>query len=289
MHLNSRKKGPLSRLACAFVAMLVLGALALFFAQAITLSESPVPVALLQDKKVYLPVMLSSWTGQGPTATPTQTPSPTATQTMPWTPTPTASLTPTTEPTATSTPPLVGWFTILEETFEGVFPGTTWTLVDEGTGAAEYFWGKRDCRPHTGSYSGWAVGGGANGSLLACGSNYPDGRISRMAFGPFNLEDATDGELRFYVWLNTEYQPDALWYLLSFDGQNFHDFGGDTGNTGGWVERVFSLRDLPGLGDVLGRPQVWIAFEFESDSDTNFPEGVYVDDIVLRKYVSVIR
>lgn len=274
--------------------MLVLGALALFCAQAIMLSESPILVASLQDRKLYLPVMLISWTGQEPTATPTQRPSPTATQTTSWTPTPTAtpiaaSPTPTAEPTATSTPPIVGWFTILEETFEGVFPGVTWTLVDEGSGAAEYFWGKRDCRPHTGSYSGWAVGGGANGSLLACGSNYPDDRRSRMAFGPFSLEDATDGELRFYVWLNTENQPDVLWYLLSFDGQNFYDFGADTGNTGGWVERVFSLKDLPRLGNVLGRPQVWIALEFESDFDTNFPEGAYVDDILLRKFVSVVR
>ncbi|MEA3441561.1 MAG: hypothetical protein U9R58_14910, partial [Chloroflexota bacterium] len=55
-----------------------------------------------------------------------------------------------------------GWVTIMSEDFEGDFPGS-WTVVDNN-GGDEYYWNKRNCRPYQGSNSGWAVGGGADGS-----------------------------------------------------------------------------------------------------------------------------
>jgi hypothetical protein len=46
---------------------------------------------------------------------------------------------------------------------------------------------------------------------------------------------------------------------------------------------VLDLTNVPSLGNLAGQPNAWIALVFQSDVDTNYPEGAYVDDIVLRK------
>jgi len=223
----------------------------------------------------YLPLVFKDFT-------PSNTPTP-----MPVNPTPTPTITPTPTPitpipTSTSTP--AGWVTILEETFEGDFPGV-WTVLDNQDGYGEYYWDKRDCRNYAGSYSGWAVGGGADGGALACGSNYPEYARSWMVYGPFSLTDATAGDLAFKLWLNSELDYDGVFYGASVDGNSFH---GPliTGNSEGWIDRMLDLTDVPTLGNLMGQPQVWIAMVFLSDFSNNYPEGAYVDDIVLRKHVS---
>jgi hypothetical protein len=56
-----------------------------------------------------------------------------------------------------------------------------------------------------------------------------------------------------------------------------------SGNSGGWVSERLDLANVPTLGNLLGRHQVWIAFIFESNDIATYPEGVYVDNMVLRK------
>ena len=244
------------------------------------------------------------------TATPTNTPTPTRTQTPTSTPTsttppgfkiylplivknyapvpttPTVTLTrpvttPTQTPTSTTQPS--GWVTILEETFEGSFPGE-WEVFDNYDGDGEYYWGKRDCRVYAGSYSGWAVGGGADGATLSCGSNYPDNAQSWMIYGPFSLADAIAGDLTFKLWLNSETDYDDIFWGASTDGSGFYGHF-STGDSGGWVDKTLDLTDVPTLGDLTGEQEVWIALIFYSDSSINYAEGAHVDNIVLRKYV----
>ena len=180
-----------------------------------------------------------------------------------------------------------GWVTILSENFEGGFPGV-WDVWDDDSDHGDYYWGKRNCRAYGGSYSGWAVGGGADGSFLACGQNYPDYVDSWMQYGPFSLEDASAADLTFKLWLNTETGYDTFFWGVSADGQNFYRSASEppaSGSTGGWVDKALDLNNVAGLGSVLGQPEVWIALVFTTDFDTNFAEGAYVDNIVLRKYV----
>ena len=54
----------------------------------------------------------------------------------------------------------------------------------------EYLFGRRDCKPQSGSYAGWAGGGGVDGSSLACGANYPNDIYSVATYGPFDLTNA---------------------------------------------------------------------------------------------------
>ena len=84
-------------------------------------------------------------------------------------------------------PPTVGWTTMVSTDFEGTWP-SPWVVSDnDGATNGEYYWGKRNCRAYAGSYSGWGVGAGAQGSGLGCGSNYPDNAVSWMRYGPFSL------------------------------------------------------------------------------------------------------
>lgn len=174
------------------------------------------------------------------------------------------------------------WTTLLNETFESTFPGV-WNVFDnDGSTNGEYKWAKRNCRAFAGSYSGWGVGGGANGGALACGSNYPNNAASWMVHGPFSLAGATAADLKFMLWLNSENGYDYIMHLASINGTNFHGYG-TSGNTGGWIDRTLDLTTVPTLGNLMGQPNVWIALVFSSNASTNYAEGAHVDNIVLRK------
>ena len=168
------------------------------------------------------------------------------------------------------------WTIISSVDFEGPFPGG-WTVLDRNGGSyGEYFWEMSTCRPGSGSYSGWGVGGGANGSALGCGANYPDYAYSWMKYGPFSLVGATEADLSFEVWTNTESNRD---YVCRWASTNGTDYLGlcTSGNTGGFVPITLDL------SSYLGWANVWVAISFDSNGSVNYAEGGYVDNIVLRK------
>lgn len=185
--------------------------------------------------------------------------------------------------------PANNWTVIVSTDFEGAWPAP-WTVYDsDGAANGEYYWGKRTCRVYQGSYSGWGVGAGPNGSALPCGSNYPDNAKAAMDFGPFSLEGATAAELRFMTWFNTE-PPGAVFYdyigaFASVDGNNYYGTVW-AGDSGGWVERSLDLSNVFTIGNLLGRPNVWVRLRFRSDTDTAVSEGAYLDNVVLRKCLS---
>ena len=175
-----------------------------------------------------------------------------------------------------------GWETLVSIDFESTWPGS-WVIFDNnGTTDGQYYWGKRTCRPYAGSYSGWGVGGGAQGAGLSCGSNYPNNASSWMVYGPFSLIGATAADLKFKLWLNSETNYDTIARMASTNGTNF--YGASTyGNTAGWVDKTLDLTNVYTLGNLLGQANVWVALTFESNSSTVLTEGAYVDNIVLRR------
>lgn len=172
------------------------------------------------------------------------------------------------------------WNTILYEGFEGVFPGN-WNILDSsGLG---YQWKDRSCLSSTGSWSAWAMGGGTNGSTLPCGSSYINDANTWLYIGPFNLSNATQAELKFDLWLNTEMEYDFLHWGASDDGYAFKMVK-ESGNTNGWVSRSLDLSNVNGQ-NFVGQSQVWIGFLFTSDYSINYPTGAAIDEVVLRKCV----
>ena len=214
------------------------------------------------------------------TATVTRTPTTTPTRTL--TPSPTRTFTRTPTRTITPTPTAV-WVTLIYETFEGTFPGE-WKLEDRnGSTGGWYLWDDRPCRPATGYKSGWAVGGGSSGRLMTCFENYPNNVSSLMSYGPVSLADASAAYLFFDLWLRTEAGYDILTPVVSPNGVNFFPLDFYSGTGFGPV--VYDLADTP-IGGFLGVSRFYIGFHFYSDSVINYPEGAYIDNIILRKCTS---
>ncbi|MGH2536302.1 MAG: hypothetical protein ACRDHL_02790 [Candidatus Promineifilaceae bacterium] len=191
-------------------------------------------------------------------------------------------------PTATPTPPPTPtpgphWVTIKAENFEGAFPNQ-WLVADLDDGSGEYFWGKRTCKAFAGQFGGWGVGAGANGSQLGCGSNYPDNAFSSMSYGLFSLADASDADLTYQLWLESEVNYD-FFCSIAVINENDADGWCWSGDSDGWFFDELDLTDLPDLGDITGQPEVLIALLFASDGSISSGEGAHVDDILLRKFV----
>jgi hypothetical protein len=222
----------------------------------------------------YALVVQSEYLSESPNPTPTVTVTPSPTS---LTPTPTATVTPTATETAL---PDAGWTTILEDGFEGEFPGE-WSTSD-GSGAGEYYWAWRDCEAYAGAQSAWAVGGGADGGALTCGSEYPNDADAWLIYGPFSLAGATDAEWQFQLWLNSQGDHDYFYYLISTDGQSFRGYQ-SSGQIGGWITRTMSLSADPHMGSYLGQDEVWVAFVFASDGSQRAVGGAFVDDVIVRK------
>jgi predicted secreted protein len=176
-----------------------------------------------------------------------------------------------------------GWVTMLEEDFEGSFP-SSWEVLDNVSGFGQYYWGKRDCAAFEGNHAGWAVGAGAHGSQLSCGSSYPNYAESWMVSGPFSLVGATAADLQFEQRLDTEVGHDRMCRLASTDGMYFYG-SCSSGHSGGWVHALLDLSNVYSIGNLLGEPQVWVGLVFQSDESVNYAEGAYVDAISLRKYL----
>lgn len=175
------------------------------------------------------------------------------------------------------------WEIVLKEDFEGSFPGS-WVIDDNSAG---YEWAKRDCKPYKGTYSGWAAGGGTTGAGLSCGTHtVTDSINTHMTYGPFSLSDASQAQLKFKYWFNTDIgDPRDLWFCADFstDGTMWLEESCIYGNSGGWVDATF---DLAKYG-VVGADQVWIRILVYCPSIytplTLTDGGVFIDDVVVHK------
>jgi hypothetical protein len=106
-----------------------------------------------------------------------------------------------------------------------------------------------------------------------------------MVYGPFSLANVTAADLSFKLWLNSEIDYDGVCRLASINGNDFYGTC-TSGNSNGWSDRRLDLANVPGLGNLIGRSEVWIALVFSSDESVTEADGAYVDNIVLRKFVS---
>lgn len=196
------------------------------------------------------------------------------------------------EPTVAIQPPVVGaagtetpllpsaptWKLLMSEDFEGEFPAAGWTVYDWYSPDGEQYWGKDDFNPHTGGWSAWCAAGGEDG-LDPEYNSYPDNAISLTTYGPFSLLVYSDAVLTFSLWLESEPVSDYFAVLASTDDILYAGIL-ESGSSGGWEYWNVDLADWPTLGNLIGRPQVWIAFLFLSN-DSVTAQGAFVDDVEL--------
>jgi hypothetical protein len=173
----------------------------------------------------------------------------------------------------------------MSEGFEGQWPSAGWLLIDySADDGGEFLWAKRDCRPRTGSFAAWAIGGGAQGSALDCAALYPDNTRTWLIYGPFDLSQATAASLTFYFRGESQaVQPcglgDRLFVGSSVNGGEFSGFA----ICGNWLNGPENNGYHPGILDLtprLGQLQVWVALTMISDG-SGAKQGFMIDDLVL--------
>jgi len=164
---------------------------------------------------------------------------------------------------------------VLGSGFEGSFPGSTWSLFS--LGSSDVTWGRSTFRAASGNASVWCAQNGSDAP--SPGGNVPANTQSWMVAGPFDLSGASQGELAFDLWLETEPSFDFFYAAASLDGSNFNALGIDQ-DTNGWQRLTFDLANWGSLGDLTGESAVWIAFLYESDFSVTF-EGAYVDNVSM--------
>lgn len=171
---------------------------------------------------------------------------------------------------------------LLTETFEGDFPSAGWSLEDYSSGG-NYYFGKRNCYPHGGTYAGWSVGGGSNGVMLDCGEDYPEDIDTWAIYGPFSLSSAATSRLSFFLYGDTEFESDCsydgLYIGASTDGYNFYGdvYCGDWKN--GSETNNYTRVDF-NLNAWTGQSEVYIGFNFYSDNSIS-GKGFHIDDIQI--------
>ncbi|MBE7553020.1 MAG: hypothetical protein HS126_18260 [Anaerolineales bacterium] len=181
---------------------------------------------------------------------------------------------------------------LTNENFEVTeFPNSAWESFDlDGPANGESFWddvqfgqGGFNCIPRSGNWSLWPADGGNNALNSCAGANYANNMQSWIVHGPFNLTGASEAWVDFYV--RSQIQPgDFLYWTASINGFNF--FGpnpingnytsGPQGN--GYNLLRFNLNNVFTLGDLRGKPAVWLAFIFESNA-TGTDKGPFIDDV----------
>lgn len=175
-----------------------------------------------------------------------------------------------------------GWSTVVWETFDNNSWHTYWQLGYE-SGKHSSYWGPDDTRAsqYGGDTDAWPNRAGPSG-LDPQFNLHPHNAASWMTYGPFSLVGASDATLNLDYWLDTEMNYDWFQVLASTNGSHFSG-NQYSGAAAYWQSRSFSLANFPGLGNLLGQQQVWIAFRFTSDATVN-RAGVWLDNVGVQKY-----
>ncbi|RJP82410.1 MAG: T9SS C-terminal target domain-containing protein [Candidatus Zixiibacteriota bacterium] len=164
-----------------------------------------------------------------------------------------------------------GWVTILNETFEGIWPAGAWSVSGNPT------WDDDDYQHHNGSWAAWCANGGSLG-VDPQYNNYLNNMFAWMIYGPFDLSNATNADFTYWTWYEIENSYDELFVGVSHDGNSFNGYS-YTGNQLSWVSR-----SVPNMSGFVGDNSVWIGFLFESDGSVTY-DGAWIDDILVRKYI----
>ncbi len=178
------------------------------------------------------------------------------------------------------------WVQVMSENFESTFPSGLWTIDTLPMGewqTTDARWARSNCKPYAGTYSAACAAGGSEG--VTCGSNYPVNMFTYMAYGPFDLSDASDAYMDFYWWAISEDGWDYFIVAASIDGEDYYGVQW-TGYNNSWSQYTFDLTSVNVLGDLSGEPQVWVVFLFYSDFIITEPDGAYVDNVELWKDIS---
>ncbi|MCI0519963.1 MAG: hypothetical protein L0Z70_06855 [Chloroflexi bacterium] len=174
--------------------------------------------------------------------------------------------------------PEEGWRIIKSETFEDVWNAAGWAASDLSNDGYDRKWGRSTYRPHLGLRAAWPARGGVNGyDPTAQNNDYFNNMDTRMTYGPFDLSDAADAEVSFWLWRQIETCCDYLAFEVSTDGVVFRQMGSWSGSAD-WSQAAVPLDEF------VGDASVWVAWRFYSNA-VKTADGPWIDDILITEYV----
>lgn len=151
------------------------------------------------------------------------------------------------------------WEIIASESFEDGFPSADWAVQDLIADGYERKWDDDDYRPFAGSWAAWPANGGADGIDPAQGNHdYPNNMDTRMIYGPFDLSDAVQADMWFYMWRQTESNYDYIVFEISHDGIAFQELARWSGDAD-WEPQDIDY------DDHVGDDSVWVAWRFSNE------------------------
>ena len=193
------------------------------------------------------------------------------------------------------------WHPLLEEDFEEGFP-QGWEAYDDNPADGQYYWGKISSIDYPskiddlteGNYKCWV----SASHDPASPDRHPDDMADEtyapnmdawLTFGPYDLSQSYWSHFTFTGENDlSRNSPERMEWLVSVDGQNWHEARGGTGSgfPYAWQGHIL-CRNVPDFGNIDGADQVWFALRFISDESTaGYPDeqneqlgGIFVDDI----------
>lgn len=177
-----------------------------------------------------------------------------------------------------------GWEVVFSDDFEGAFPYPNWNRVEKLGG---YGWDQCTYNPYAGTYSLWCVGHnfGANPQLYPETSNYPNNVDTWVIWtGQLDARYCDNIEISFNILYQTQKDSDYVEFLANYGDPNWQGYR-FSGDSGGWQEMRFSLKNWPVHGNMMGHQNVFFAYRFFSSSSIGY-KGVFIDNFIIRKYVS---
>lgn len=179
------------------------------------------------------------------------------------------------------------WMHPLNDDFEDTFLWRAYSSYS-GVDRPVLFWGTRDCASYSGDYSAWPFAKTwSDAPGLECNANYPDNYWSNMYRQvPINLTYTGKAEFRAKVWTDLAPGHQLCLAVSNFVGDDYYNaiYHGvcRTGKTNGWEDMVLDLSNVPEMGNLLGREQVWVGVQFKGEGTGTRPIGAYVDDVQVK-------
>ncbi|MEZ5064379.1 MAG: hypothetical protein R3B81_06560 [bacterium] len=161
-----------------------------------------------------------------------------------------------------------GFSVLFSDDFESGL--AAWSVIDvAGVGAQ---WGPANCWSVSGTAS--AACASAGSAAITCGESYPADMKTWLIYGPFDLSDSSyaAAHFDFELALQCERYHDRFFAGTSTDGTDF---------AGTFWEATTETGVRMDLTSHLGRDQVWIGFQFESDGSDGRADGASIDDVSI--------
>lgn len=147
----------------------------------------------------------------------------------------------------------------------------------------DVFFSSGNCPARSGSWSMWPADEGPLGLDPCAGNPYPNNLNSWLIHGPFNLSGSSRAWIDFYFRNQSELGIDLFAWAVAKADQNFWGFyvtgtqtQGPYGN--GYNMIRFDLSQVPGLGDLRGQSEIYLAFIMQTDGSIT-GQGPFVDDV----------